>query len=57
MVIAVDDDKAPYPLLDRDVAVAELLLALLPQQINPYAEIRSARITSGLLDQDTAITN
>ena len=57
MVIAIDDELAPYSLLDREVTVAELVLALLPQQLNRHAKIHAARITAGLMDQDAAVAN
>ncbi|TWU12524.1 hypothetical protein CA54_13480 [Symmachiella macrocystis] len=57
MVIAIDDELAPFPLLDREVAVAEMVLALLPQQINRFAQIYAARITAELMDQDAAVAN
>ena len=57
MVIAIDDEKLPYPLLNSEVAVAEMVLALLPQQITRYAQIHSARITAGLMDEETAVAN
>jgi len=57
MVIAIDDELAPYSLLDREVTVAELVLALLPQQLNRHAQIHAARITAGLMDADKAVAN
>ncbi len=57
LIIALDEEKAPYPLLDRELTAAECLIASLPQHINDFTEIHAARITAELLDAEQALVN